>query len=125
MGANRRPLAWALGAAAALLALGATDRGLARRLAERGPATPVVGAAYVLSAPPMALLDGVRGHRTRLYACRFLHGIKMLPAGTLALPAGLLLVPLAPRHLPDAWLDSLVEAFQEDSCTRPAWSVLP
>lgn len=53
------------------------------------------------------------------------HGLKMIAAGALLLPAGLLLAPFDWQRLPAGWMDGVVDAFQEDYCTRPATTVLP
>jgi hypothetical protein len=95
------------------------------RLATRGPSAPLVGAVFVVSGPPAALVGALRGGSVRLPLCRFGHGVAMLAAGAAVLPAGLLLAPIYHHELPDAWLDGLVDAFQEDYCTRPFGSVLP
>jgi len=102
---------------------GTSDR--ARRLAERGPAALVVGALFAVSAPPALALAAFRGQSTRLATCRFRHGLAMLGASIVVLPAGLLTAPLYWRGLPGAWLDGVVDAVQEDYCTRPLSAVLP
>ena len=114
--------------AAVVLALGAplaSGAASLERLAERGPATFVVGLAFTL-ASPLALVRGtVTGGRVALHACRLGHGVKMLAAGALTLPAGLLVSPFDAKHLPDGWMDGVVDAFQEDYCTRPLRAVYP
>src|SRR5438309_615217 len=85
-----------------------------RRLAERGPPTLIVGTLFALGSPPALLLAVVRGHPLRLSACRLGHGLKMIGASAVVLPAGLLLAPLAWQRLPGAWLDGVVDAVQED-----------
>lgn len=116
-----------IGVVAALVALGTAVRGEAtmRRVAERGPATLVVGGAFTAASPPLMLLALARGGNVGLQACRLGHGVKMLAAGVVLLPAGLALAPLERGNLPDAWLDGIVDAFQEDYCTRPLTAVLP
>jgi hypothetical protein len=94
-------------------------------IAERGPSTLVVGTAFAVASPPVFVIDATRGRLSSLQACRFGHGLKMIVAGAVLLPAGLLATPFAPARLPDAWMDGVVDAFQEDYCTRPLTSVLP
>ncbi|GIW40969.1 MAG: hypothetical protein KatS3mg076_1546 [Candidatus Binatia bacterium] len=96
-----------------------------RRLAERGPATLVVGAVFTVASPPAILWGAVRGRPVRLAACRLGHGLKMLAASVVVLPAGLLVSPFHYRRLPSAWMDALVDSMQEDYCSRPLTSVLP
>ena len=96
-----------------------------RRLAERGPPTLVVGMLFTVSAPPALLLGAVRGQPLRLAACRLEHGLIMVGASALVLPAGLLLAPLHWERLPGAWMDGVVDAVQEDYCSRPVSAVLP
>ncbi len=95
------------------------------RLAERGPATFVVGAMFTLASPFAMARSALTGGRVALHACRLGHGVKMLAAGTLTLPAGLLASPFDAQRLPDGWMDGVVDAFQEDYCTRPIASVYP
>jgi hypothetical protein len=96
-----------------------------QRLAERGPATPLVGTMFTIASPPAMLLNAVRGGPVRPSACRFGHGLKMIVVGAPALPLGLLVSPFDLDRLPDAWMDGVVDAMQEDYCTRPAGAVLP
>lgn len=96
-----------------------------QRLAERGPSTLVVGTIFTLSSPPSFLAAAVTDRPLGLHACRFGHGVKMIGAGAIPLPAGLVAAPFDRRRLPAGWMDGVVDAFQEDYCTRPATSVLP
>ena len=96
-----------------------------RRLAERGPPTFLVGGIFTLMSPPRIVVNGLRRRSIRLPACQLGHGVEMLVAGTVLLPAGLVLAPFVPQNLPGAWMDGLVDAMQEDYCTRPLASVLP
>jgi hypothetical protein len=116
-----------LGVATALVIAAAAVQGEAsvRRLAERGPPTLVVGGLFTVASPPLLVAATLRGQSARLHACRLGHGLKMLVAGTVLLPAGLVLAPLAHEMLPGAWMDGLVDAFQEDYCTRPLTAVMP
>lgn len=98
---------------------------LVHTIAERGPSTLLVGTAFALASPPVLVVDATRGRSSPLQACRFGHGLKMIVAGAVLLPAGLLASPFALASLPDAWMDGVVDAFQEDYCTRPLGSVLP
>jgi hypothetical protein len=95
------------------------------RLAERGPATFVVGLMFTLASPFAVARGAATGGRVALHACRLGHGLKMLAAGAVTLPAGLLVSPFDAEHLPDGWMDGVVDAFQEDYCTRPLASVYP
>lgn len=106
-------------------ASGASASSFVSRLAERGPATFVVGMMFTLSSPVAMARGAVTGGRVALHACRLGHGIKMLAAGALTLPAGLLVSPFDAKHLPDGWMDGVVDAFQEDYCTRPLTSLYP
>ena len=111
-----------------MLALGAPSPSGAtslERLAERGPATFVVGMMFTLASPFALARSAVTGGRMALHACRLGHGVKMLAAGALTLPAGLLVSPFDAKRLPDGWMDGVVDAFQEDYCTRPLASVYP
>jgi hypothetical protein len=121
--AGRRVVA----AAIAVVIAGTVARGesAVRRLAERGPSTFVVGALFTLMSPPWMIANGLHRRSVRLQACQLGHGVEMLVAGTVLLPAGLALAPFAPRNLPGAWMDGIVDAMQEDYCTRPLMSVLP
>jgi len=96
-----------------------------RRLAERGPPTFVVGGLFTLVSPPLMVVNGLRRRSMRLQACQLAHGVKMLVAGTVLLPAGLVLAPFAHDAIPGAWMDGIVDAMQEDYCTRPVASVMP
>jgi len=96
-----------------------------RRLAERGPPTLVVGGLFTLVSPPLMVVNGLRRRSMRLQACQLAHGVKMLVAGTVLLPAGLVLAPFAHDAIPGAWMDGIVDAMQEDYCTRPVASVMP
>ena len=98
---------------------------LSRRLAERGPATLLVGTVFTLSATPALALGALQRKALHLPACRLGHGVKMVVAGAVVAPAGFLLSPMDYNRLPDAWLDGLGDAFQEDYCTRPFDAVLP
>ena len=111
----------------AVLALGSVgvSSDMSRRLAERGPSTLLVGALFAVVSPPSMVVAAVRGHSLRQPACRFGHGLKMLIAGAVLLPVGLMLSPLHVHRLPAAWLDGVVDAVQEDYCTRPLTTVLP
>jgi len=114
----------------ALLACGvftpaASASSFVARLAERGPATFVVGMMFTLSSPVAMARGAVTGGRVALHACRLGHGVKMLAAGVLTLPAGLLVAPFDAKRLPDGWMDGVVDAFQEDYCTRPLTSLYP
>jgi hypothetical protein len=103
----------------------AGESGSVSRLAERGPATFVVGLAFTLASPVALVRSAATGGRVALHACRLGHGLKMLAAGAVTLPAGLLVSPFDAERLPDAWMDGVVDAFQEDYCTRPFASVYP
>jgi len=116
-------LAVAAGVAVALAA--ARGEAAIRRLAERGPPTLAVGALFTIAGPPLIVADAVRGRSARLHACWLGHGLEMLAASTVLLPAGLLLAPFHHRTVPGAWMDGIVDAFQEDYCTRPWTTVMP
>jgi hypothetical protein len=94
-------------------------------VAERGPPTFVVGLMFTLGSPVALARGATTGGRVRLHACRLGHGLKMLAAGAVTLPAGLLASPFDASRLPDAWMDGVVDAFQEDYCTRPLGSIYP
>ena len=64
----------------------------------------------------------LRRRGVALHACRLGHGLKKLTAGTVLLRAGLVLAPLDYRAVPAAWLDGVVDAFQEDYCTSCTFS---
>jgi hypothetical protein len=49
----------------------------------------------------------------------------MLVLGTVLLPAGLVLSPFDLGGVPGGWMDGIVDAMQEDYCSRPLGSVLP
>jgi hypothetical protein len=126
----RGPARWGAALALAALASSAPTRaagapGFVCRLAERGPATFVVGLAFTLASPFALARGAVTGGRSALHACRLGHGMKMLAAGALTLPAGLLVSPFDAQRLPDGWMDGIVDAFQEDYCTRPLRAVYP
>lgn len=111
---------------AALLAAPASSvASTTQRLAEGGPSTFAVGLAFTLMSPFKLAWGAVSGGRVALHACRFGHGLKMLGAGAVLLPAGLVVAPFEAGRLPDAWMDGVVDAFQEDYCTRPPRSILP
>jgi hypothetical protein len=95
-----------------------------QRLAERGPSTLAVGTLFTVASPLSLLLAPVRGG-ARQSACRLGHGAKMLVAGALAAPVGLLLSPFYFRSVPAAWMDGVVDAMQEDYCSRPFGAILP
>ena len=116
-----------LAGAIAVVIVTAAARGHAtvRRVAERGPPTLVVGGVFTLVSPPIMMVNGLRRRSIRLQACQLGHGVKMLVAGTVLLPAGLVLAPFAADAIPGAWMDGIVDAMQEDYCTRPVASVMP
>jgi hypothetical protein len=115
----------ALTLAALLAAPAAHADSAARKLAHRGPSTFAVGLAFTVLSPFKLVWDAASGGRPKLQACRFGHGVKMLVGGALLLPAGLLVSPFEAEGLPDAWMDGVVEAYQEDYCSRPIDSILP
>ena len=49
----------------------------------------------------------------------------MLVAGAVLLPAGLLAAPFQRARLPGVWADGIVDAFQEDYCSRSLGAVYP
>ncbi|MFQ5667085.1 MAG: hypothetical protein ACE5I7_11710 [Candidatus Binatia bacterium] len=110
---------------AALLSGTAARASLPQQVAERGPATLIVGTLFTLAAPPSLLIGAARGRPVRLHVCRLEHGVEMIVAGAVLLPAGLVLAPFYPSALPGTWLDGIVDAFQEDYCSRPLASLLP
>ncbi len=118
-------------AAAALLcalllpAPAAAQLSATEKLAQRGPSTFAVGLAFTVGAPFKLLWDAATGGRPKLQACRFGHGVKMLVGGAVLLPAGLVVSPFEAQGLPDAWLDGIVEAYQEDYCLRPVATIYP
>lgn len=95
------------------------------RIAERGPATFVVGTAFVFTSLVTLPIEAATGGDTALATCRLGHGAKMAVAGTVLLPAGLLAAPLHPSKAATGFADSLAEAFQEDTCSRPVDVILP
>lgn len=97
----------------------------ASRIAERGPATLLVGTMFTLAAPLSIVSDLVRGRSPKPAACRFGHGLKMIVLGAPLLPAGLLLSPFYYERLPGGWFDGIVDSQQEDYCTRPFTTILP
>ena len=115
----------ALLSACLLLAASAEASTPVERLSERGPATLSVGLMFTLGSPFAAAYGALSGGRVRIHGCRFGHGLKMLIASPFLLTAGLLVSPFNASALPDAWLDGVVEAYQEDYCTRPAGSFFP
>lgn len=127
MRSRARWVALVIAALVAALALypGGASSDQSRRLAERGPSTLVVGALFAVTAPPALVIAAWRGQSLRLSACRLGHGLTMLGASAVVLPAGLILAPLHWRRLPGAWLDGVVDAVQEDYCTRPVTAILP
>jgi hypothetical protein len=110
---------------ACVVAAGAAHAGIVERLSERGPTTPVVGALFALTAPIGAVVSASSGASPRLAGCRFGHGLKMLATGAVILPVGLVLAPFNLGRIPAGWMDGVVDAFQEDYCSRPAASLLP
>jgi hypothetical protein len=103
----------------------AASSSASERLAQRGPPTLAVGTLFTVSSPFAMLAGAFRGGRVAVHACRFGHGLKMIVAGAVLLPAGLLAAPFHPEGLPGGWMDGVVDAFQEDYCTRPLTSVYP
>ena len=99
--------------------------GVTRHLAERGPSALVVGVIFLIASPPGAAMSAYRGQPLRPQLCRFGHGVEMIAASVVTVPVGLLLAPFYWHSVPGSWLDGVVDAFQEDYCTRPATSVLP
>lgn len=98
---------------------------LGDRIVERGPATFVIGAAFVAMGLVSLPAELVSGEASPLSSCRLAHGAKMLAAGTVLLPTGLALAPFAPARAGTGFADSFAEAFQEDTCSRPAAAVFP
>jgi hypothetical protein len=123
----RRRAGWLIITAMAGLALSTVVAGsdMSRRLAERGPPTLLVGTLFTIVSPPALLIAAVRGRPLRQPACRFGHGLKMVAASVVVFPVGLALAPFYPQHLPAVWMDGLVDAVQEDYCSRPITTVLP
>lgn len=119
----RWPLAFALPWLLCAPAAGASTA--VERLSERGPATLIVGVLFTVSALPTAAVSAASGKPVAIQACRFGHGIKMVAAGAVLFPAGLLAMPFNWRRAPGGWMDGLMDAFQEDYCARPPTSVYP
>jgi hypothetical protein len=113
-----------LAIAAGILALAAEAYASPQHVAERGPAAVVVGTLFTVASPPLIAAGALRGAPTRAHACRLGHGLGMLAASPVALPAGLVLAPWY-RTTPGAWMDAVVDAFQEDYCTRGVTTILP
>lgn len=120
----RRSLVF-LALASLLAAPAAQADSAARKLAQRGPSTFAVGLAFTVLSPFKLAWDAATGGRPKLQACRFGHGVKMLVGGAVLLPAGLLVSPFQAEGLPDAWMDGVIDAYQEDYCLRPAGAILP
>jgi hypothetical protein len=120
----RRSLVF-LALASLLAAPAAQADSAARKLAHRGPSTFAVGLAFTVLSPFKLAWDAATGGRPKLQACRFGHGVKMLVGGAVLLPAGLLVSPFQAEGLPDAWMDGVIDAYQEDYCLRPAGAILP
>ena len=120
----RRSLVF-LALASLLAAPAAQADSAARKLAQRGPSTFAVGLAFTVLSPFKLAWDAASGGRPKLQACRFGHGVKMLVGGAVLLPAGLLVSPFQAEGLPDAWMDGVIDAYQEDYCLRPAGAILP
>ncbi len=114
-----------LALASFLVAPAAQADSAARKLAHRGPSTFAVGLAFTLLSPFKLVWDAATGGRPKLQACRFGHGVKMLVGGAVLLPTGLLVSPFETEGLPDAWMDGVIDAYQEDYCLRPAGAILP
>lgn len=95
------------------------------RVAERGPATFVIGTSFLLMSLVTLPIRAVSGDDTALATCRLGHGVKMTTAGVALLPAGLLAAPFYPAKAATGFADSFAEAFQEDTCSRPVSAILP
>jgi hypothetical protein len=95
------------------------------RLAGGGPATFLVGTMFTLGSVPTLWWRAVSGDPVALPSCRLAHGTKMMLAGAVLLPASLLAAPFAPRRFAEGPIDGMVDAYQEDYCTRPLASVYP
>ena len=121
----RRALLLGLVLASLAAAPGVSSASGARRVAERGPSTFAVGLAFTVMSPFKLAWGAVSGGRVALHACRFGHGVKMLGAGAVLLPVGLVVSPFEAEGLPDAWMDGVVDAYLEDYCTRPPGAILP
>ncbi len=102
-----------------------TGGDVARRVAERGPSALIVGAIFLIASPPGAAISAYRRQPVDLQLCRLGHGLEMIAASVVTVPAGVVLAPFYWRSIPGSWLDGVVDAFQEDYCTRPVTSVLP
>ncbi len=98
---------------------------VARHVAERGPSALIVGAIFLIASPPGAAIGVYRQQPVDLQLCRLGHGLEMIAASVVTVPAGVVLAPFYWRSIPGSWLDGVVDAFQEDYCTRPVTSVLP
>ena len=121
--APRRALATL--AAVLLVATPASASTGIERLSERGPPAFAVGLLFTLASPFAMAYGAATGGRVALHACRLGHGVKMLAGGVVLLPAGLLASPFHLEAVPGGWMDGMVEAFQEDTCTRPLGSFYP
>ncbi len=95
------------------------------RVAERGPATFVIGATFVVMSLVTLPIDAATGGDTSLATCRLAHGAKMTAAGAILLPVGLVASPFHPTGAATGFADSFAEAFQEDTCSRPFSTILP
>lgn len=124
-GGLRLALRISLAVACGTLAPPPATAGTVATLSERGPSTFLVGAVFTLASPVSLAVGAVTGGRVKIHACRFGHGLVMVPAGAVLLPLGLLASPFNARRLPDAWLDGAMESFEEDACSRPLTSVIP
>lgn len=94
-------------------------------VAQRGPATFVIGTTFVLMSLATWPIAAATGDDTSLAKCRLGHGAKMATAGVALLPAGLVAAPFYPTQAATGFADSFAEAFQEDTCTRPVSAILP
>ena len=124
-----RTSVWALAVAALLTTVvscqAVPGSDVARRVAERGPSALIVGAIFLIASPPGVAIGAYRGQPVDLQLCRLGHGLEMIAASVVTVPAGVVLAPFYWRSIPASWLDGIVDAFQEDYCTRPVTSVLP
>ena len=98
---------------------------VSRRVAERGPSALLVGALFTIASPPGLVMAAVKGRPLRQPACRLEHGLAMLAASPIVVPAGVVLAPFHPHGARALWFDGVVDAFQEDYCSRPVTSLLP